>query len=69
MKTHRFEWLLGAVLAALFVAFWIWHRETVWPRPPCRLLLQRDRHLLGGAQTALIRGLHLEHVVPRLLRK
>ena len=22
--THRFEWLLGAVLAALFVAFWIW---------------------------------------------
>jgi hypothetical protein len=24
VKTHRFEWLLGAVLAALFVAFWIW---------------------------------------------
>jgi hypothetical protein len=24
LKTHRFEWLLGAVLAALFVAFWIW---------------------------------------------
>ena len=24
MKTHRFEWLLGAVLAALFIAFWIW---------------------------------------------
>ena len=24
MKTHRFEWLLGAVLAALFVTFWIW---------------------------------------------
>lgn len=23
MKTHRFEWLLGAVLVALFVAFWI----------------------------------------------
>ena len=22
--THRFEWLLGAVLVALFVAFWIW---------------------------------------------
>jgi hypothetical protein len=22
--THRFPWLLGAVLAALFVAFWIW---------------------------------------------
>jgi len=24
LKTHRFEWLLGAVLVALFVAFWIW---------------------------------------------
>lgn len=24
MKTHRFEWLLGAVLATLFVVFWIW---------------------------------------------
>ena len=24
MKTHRFEWLLGAVLATLFIAFWIW---------------------------------------------
>ena len=24
MKTHRFEWLLGAVLAVVFVAFWIW---------------------------------------------
>ena len=24
MKAHRFEWLLGAVLAALFVAFWAW---------------------------------------------
>src|SRR2546430_17241158 len=24
LKTHRFEWLLGAVLAALFVTFWIW---------------------------------------------
>ena len=24
MKTHRFEWLLGVMLAALFVAFWIW---------------------------------------------
>jgi hypothetical protein len=24
LKTHRFEWLLGVVLAALFVAFWIW---------------------------------------------
>jgi hypothetical protein len=24
LKAHRFEWLLGAVLAALFVAFWAW---------------------------------------------
>ena len=24
MKTHRFGLFLGAVLAALFVAFWIW---------------------------------------------
>ena len=24
MKTHRFELLLGAVLAALFITFWIW---------------------------------------------
>ena len=24
MKTHQFELLLGAVLVALFVAFWIW---------------------------------------------
>lgn len=24
MKKYQFEWLLGAVLAALFVAFWIW---------------------------------------------
>lgn len=24
MKAHRFEWLLGVVLAALFVAFWAW---------------------------------------------
>jgi len=24
LKTHCFEWLLGAVLAALFVTFWIW---------------------------------------------
>ena len=24
MKTHRFEWLLGTVLGALFVVFWIW---------------------------------------------
>ena len=24
MKTHRFEWLLGAVLAVVFVGFWIW---------------------------------------------
>jgi len=24
LKTHRFEWLLGAALAVLFVAFWIW---------------------------------------------
>lgn len=24
MKKYRFEWLLGAVLAVLFVAFWIW---------------------------------------------
>jgi hypothetical protein len=24
LKTHRFEWLLGAALAVLFVGFWIW---------------------------------------------
>ena len=24
MRTHRFEWFLGAVLAALFIAFWLW---------------------------------------------
>jgi hypothetical protein len=29
LKTHRFEWLLGAVLAALFVAFWIWQTHAI----------------------------------------
>ena len=28
MKTHVFEWLFGAVLAALFVAFWIWQTPS-----------------------------------------